>query len=109
MTSRYRMAFQRRVRQTVEIPGAEPFEIWCARPEDVIIGKLMAWAEGRSRKHETDIFEMMVFHYLSVGPKQGTVFDESYIDVQARNLGADVIELWKAVKDTARREASRAE
>ncbi|UCC62784.1 MAG: nucleotidyl transferase AbiEii/AbiGii toxin family protein [Anaerolineae bacterium] len=55
MASRYREAFQRRVRQTVEIPGAEPFEVWCARPEDVIVGKLMAWIEGRSRKHETDL------------------------------------------------------
>jgi len=55
MASRYRQAFQRRVRQTVEVPGVEPFEVWCARPEDVIVGKLMAWDEGRSRKHETDI------------------------------------------------------
>ena len=38
MASRYREAFQRRVRQTVEVPGSEPFEIWCARPEDVIVG-----------------------------------------------------------------------
>ncbi len=62
MASCYRKAFGRRVRQTVEIPGVEPLEIWCARPEDVIVGKLMAWDEGRSRKHETDIYEMMVFH-----------------------------------------------
>ena len=48
----------------MELRGVEPFDIWCARPEDIIVGKLMAWAEGRSRKHETDIYEMMVFLYL---------------------------------------------
>lgn len=106
MASRYRGAFQRRVRQTVEVPGSEPFEIWCARPEDVIVGKLMAWAEGRSRKHETDIYEMMVFHYLGVAPEQSAAFDEAYVDGQARTLGADVVALWEAIKDAARREAS---
>ena len=50
------------MRQTVELHGGESFEVWCARPEDVIVGKLMAWAEGHSRKHETDIYEIMVFH-----------------------------------------------
>jgi hypothetical protein len=44
----YRSAFARRVRQLVEIPGAEPFEIWCARPENVIHGKLLAWKDGRA-------------------------------------------------------------
>jgi hypothetical protein len=75
----YRQAFERRVRQTVEVPGAEPFEVWCARPEDVIVGKLMAWSEGRSRKHETDIFEMLVFHYLAA--ESG--LDERYVDAGA--------------------------
>lgn len=106
MTSRYRGAFQRRVRQTVEVPGGEPFEVWCARPEDVIVGKLMAWAEGRSRKHETDIYEMMVFHYLGADPEQSAAFDEAYVDGQARTLGADVVALWEAIKDAARQEAS---
>jgi hypothetical protein len=106
MASRYRRAFQRRVRQTVEVPGSESFEIWCARPEGVIVGKLMAWAEGRSRKHETDIYEMLVFHYLGVDPEQSAAFDEAYMDGQARTLGADVVALWEAIKDAARREAS---
>ena len=104
--SRYRGAFQRRVRQTVEVLGSEPFEIWCARPADVIVGKLMAWAEGRSRKHETDIYEMMVFHYLGVDPEQSAAFSEAYVDGQARTLGAEVLGLWEAIKDAARREAS---
>lgn len=31
-TPGYHAAFKRRVRQLVEIPGADPFEIWCALP-----------------------------------------------------------------------------
>jgi hypothetical protein len=107
MAGRYRQAFQRRVRQTVEVPGAEPFEVWCARPEDVIVGKLMAWAEGQSPRHEADVYEMMVFHYLGADPALSSEFEEAYVDAQARTLGADVVELWEAAKDAARREASR--
>ena len=87
--------------------SAEPFEVWCARPEDVIVGKLMAWAEGRSRKHETDIYEMMVFCYLGADPTLSESFDEAYIDAQAATLGEDVVELWQAAKDAASREADR--
>ena len=107
MASRYRRAFQRPVRQVVEVPGAGPFEVWCARPGDVIVGKLMAWAEGRSRKHETDIYEMMVFHYLGIDPVSSAAFDEVYVDAQAGAMGEQVVELWKTVKDAARQEASR--
>ncbi len=109
MASRYRQAFQRRVRQVVDVPSAEPFEVWCARPEDVIFGKLMAWDEGRSRKHETDIYEMMVFHYLGVDPALSAGFDKAYVNAQARALGEDVVELWEAVTEAARREAKRGE
>ena len=45
----YRPAFERRVRQSVEVSGVEPFDVWCARVEDIVIGKLLAWKEGRSR------------------------------------------------------------
>ena len=102
MDSRYHLAFQRRMRQTVEVPGSDPFEVWCARPEDVIVGKLMAWAEGRSRKHETDIFEMLVFHYLETDPTQSMSFEESYVDAQVKELGQEVVEFWKTVKQAAR-------
>lgn len=59
------------------MPGVEPLQVWRARPEDVIVGKLMAWAEGRSRKHETDIYEMMVFHALGIDPEWSAGFDET--------------------------------
>ena len=109
LTPGYRQAFLRRVRQTVEIPGAEPFDVWCARPDDVILGKLMAWAEGHSRKHETDIFEMLTFHYLGMAPALNVEFDEAYLDQQAVRLGTDVLQLWQRIKAAARQEADRAE
>ena len=101
MDSGYLLAFKRRVRQSVEIPGAEPFDIWCARAEDVIVGKLMAWAEGRSHKHETDIYEILVFHYLGLDPALSADFDEAYIDQQAARLGEDTLQLWQSIKAAA--------
>ena len=95
------------MRQTVEIPDKELFEIWCACLEDVIVGKLMAWAEGRSRKHETDIFEMMVFHYLEADPSQSTVFEESYVDAEAKDMGQEVIEFWEIIRQAAYKKAKQ--
>jgi hypothetical protein len=109
MDPRYSEAFQHRLRQMVELPDGQPFEIWCARPEDIIVGKLMAWAEGRSRKHETDIYEMMVFHYLDVDPEQSAAFDETYVDAQAETQGAEVAALGETIKDAARRAADRSD
>jgi hypothetical protein len=106
MASAYRRAFRRRVRQRVDLPSAEPFDVWCARPEDVIVGKLMAWAEERSRRHETDIREMMVYHYLGIDPEQSVAFDESYVDAAALRMGADVAALWETIKASAREEAA---
>ena len=108
MVDRYRRAFERRVRKPVETPGRPVLEVWCARPEDVIVGKLMAWVEGRSRKHETDIYEMMVFHYLGLDPAASADFDESFVDCEARELGADASELWAQAKAAAFQEAKRA-
>ena len=108
MVTRYQQAFQRRVRRQVEMPGMAPFDVWCARPEDVIVGKLMAWAEGRSRKHETDIYEMMVFHYLGLDPDVSAAFDETFVDAQAEVLGDEAYELWIRTKAAALEEARRA-
>ena len=107
MASPYRPAFRNRVQQIVDLPSGETFTVWCARPEDIIIGKLMAWDEGRSRKHETDIYEMLVFHYLALDPDLSATFDESYIDRRATQLGDDVVEFWQAVRTRARAEAER--
>jgi hypothetical protein len=98
----YLPAFERRVRQIVEVTGAEPFEVWCALPEDIIIGKLMAWTEGRSRKHETDIFDIMVFHYL-----KNQSLDESEIEQRAKRLGEDTFRLWQDIVADAKKEAGK--
>lgn len=100
----YRPAFERRVRQLVEIPGAEPFEIWCARPEDVIHGKLLAWKEGRSRKHETDIFEMMIFHFLNE-PEDSPL--EEKIDHIAKTLGEETNQFWQKIKSDAKKDSNK--
>ena len=105
--SRYRYAFGRRDRLPIRWSGAEPFEAWCARPDDVIYGKFLAWDEGRSRKHESDIYDMLVFRYLQADPDLAATFDEAYLDAQAQALGADVEELWESVKLAARAEARR--
>jgi hypothetical protein len=97
----YRLAFKRRVRQLVEVHGVEPFEVWCARVEDIIMGKLLAWQEGRSRKHETDIFDILVFHYS----KKDAEFRENGIDTFAKNRGGDVWNLWNEIKSDAKKEA----
>jgi hypothetical protein len=105
--SRYRNAFGRRIRLQIRWANEAPFEAWCARPDDVIYGKFLAWDEGRSRKHESDIYELLVFRYLQADPTLAVTFDETYLDAQARALGPDVVELWELIKVAAWAEASR--
>jgi uncharacterized protein (DUF1330 family) len=107
--SRYRRAFSRRIRQRITWPGVEPFDVWCARPDDVIYGKLLAWEEGRSHKHESDIYDMLVFRYLEADPALAATFDEAHLDAQAQALGPEVVEFWESVKEAARREVGRDE
>jgi hypothetical protein len=108
MDPRYRRAFERRVRQMVQEPGQAPFEAWLARPEDVILGKLIAWAEGRSYRHEEDIYSMLVFIYLDADPELSRSFDEADVDAQAATLGPEVNQLWGHLKEAARRETNGA-
>jgi hypothetical protein len=105
--SRYREAFGRRIRHEIKWPGETPFLAWCARPEDVIYGKFLAWDEGRSRKHETDIYDMLAFQYLEADPALTGIFDEEYLNQQARTLGREVEELWQSIRQAARDEARR--
>lgn len=109
MDARYRQAFQRRIRQTIELTDIDPFEVWCARPEDVMIGKLMAWAEGQSRRHETDIYEMLVFLYLQADSTLHPDFDEVHVTTQAIALGPGVAELWQAIRQAARQATDQTE
>ncbi len=108
MDPRYLPAFDTRTRHTMTDNNGELFDVWFARVEDVIVGKLMAWAGGRSYRHMADIYEMMVFHYLDEQSSLEPPFDEEYIDDLARGLGDEVMTLWQAVKAAARQEARRA-
>jgi hypothetical protein len=85
----------------------EPFAVWAARLEDVIVGKLMAWAELPSQRHESDIYELMVGQYMGGMRSLERSFDERYIDTQARLLGREVAAFWQDVKESARQEADR--
>jgi len=107
--SRYRHAFSRRVRCEIQWPGEAMLVAWCARPDDVIYGKLLAWDEGRSLKHESDIFDMLVFRYLEADPSLASTFDEAYLDAQAKSLGPDVEELWQSIKRAAQDEVQRSD
>lgn len=101
----YRHVLANRVRQSVVVPGIEPFNAWCARSEDVIIGKLKAWAESGHRRHETDIYEMLVFHYLSADPS--TWIDLEAVDAAAAQEGEAVAALWARARQSAVEEAKR--
>lgn len=67
----------------------------------------MAWPEERSRRHETDIYEMMLLRYLELDPEQSANVDESLVDARAQELGPEVWALWKAAKEAASQEARR--
>jgi hypothetical protein len=105
MDPRYRPAFENRVRRVVDLPEEEPFSVWIARPEDVIVGKLMAWNEGRSERHASDIYEMMLFHYLNT--EHGLDFDVVYVSRRALEISAEAADLWALINTTAEEEARR--
>ena len=99
-----RSAFRRRIRQPLELPDGQAVEIWCARPEDVIIGKLAAWTEGGSRKHESDILQMLIYQALHA-PDQP--LQQQEIAAQAARLGASTLHLWNTLQRKAEDEIGR--
>lgn len=105
MDIRYRPAFANRIRRTVDMPGRVAFSAWAARPEDVILGKLMAWEEGRSERHPSDIYEMMVFHYL--GGETDLSFDSQYVDGRAKEISQEAADLWLLINKTAQEAADQ--
>jgi hypothetical protein len=106
MDRRNAPAFENRTRKTVDLAGVEPFSVWVARPEDVIVGKLMAWQEGRSERHTADIFEMPLFYYLG-GQGAEPAFDETYVGNRAGELGEEVVALWELLVEAAQEQAAR--
>ncbi|HBY96583.1 MAG: hypothetical protein M5U01_07980 [Ardenticatenaceae bacterium] len=107
MNSAYRQAFARRVRQTFRFPPIGTFTVWCARADDVVVGKLMAWKEGRSTKHRSDILELLISYYLDADALVAATFDWAYTDRRARALGDDVAAFWHHLDQAARQRAAR--
>jgi len=97
---------RRRLRLPYEDLNGERLEAWVARPDDVIIGKLLAWDESHSLRHEQDIGQMLVNFYLD--PKGlGRHYDESYADRTIRTISASAWALWQKLKHAARTEVDK--
>jgi hypothetical protein len=77
-------------------------EVWYARPDDVIVGKLMAWNEGRSSKHEHDISAMLFFLYMASDPALVPYFDDRYINKKAKTISQDAFDFWRTLKRKAK-------
>lgn len=97
----HQTAFARRVRRVFQDESGRTFEMWCARPEDIILGKLEAWQESRSAKHKNDIREMLVFLLSGLGKED---LDLAYISAQAARMGDDVLAAWNKLLRQAEEE-----
>jgi len=86
----YRVAFDRRIRKKFS-DGEIEFEAWCARPEDIIVGKLHAWQEGRSAKHPADIKSILLF----VLDKDSEIsFDMNIVSLAALQISQEALKMW---------------
>ena len=99
----YREAFRQRVRCTVVDAQGQEFEVWCARPEDIIVGKLMAWQQGRSAKHPADIAVVLSF---VLGGFSDNPFDVDYVTARAAHIGNDTLALWTELLGRTQRHAA---
>jgi hypothetical protein len=100
-TGRDCIALGRRRRRSIEIPGQPPLAFWCASPEDVIVGKLAAWSEGRSRKHPDDIHQMLLFLSRAGPETDEPALDVAYVETGALAIGNEAHSLWRAVVESA--------
>src|SRR5207248_6689423 len=69
------------------IPLLEGLEGFAARPEDIIIGKMLFYQEGGSEKHLRDIAGMMRI--------SGAEIDSSYIECWAGSM--NLTDIWDAI------------
>ena len=86
----YRVAFERRIRKRFS-DGETEFDAWCARPEDIIIGKLQAWQEGQSSKHPADIKSILLF---MLGETPDIPFDMDIVSTSVLHIGTGAVQLW---------------
>lgn len=96
----YGFALANRIRRGIFIDADTPLLAWFAKPEDVIVGKLMAWQEGRSFKHEADIRDILTAVQLGDDAELSASFDPLYIDRWAVNLGREVERFWQTMKES---------
>jgi hypothetical protein len=89
----YRVAFDRRIRKQFS-DGETEFEAWCARPEDIIVGKLQAWQDGQSAKHPTDIKSILLFLFSE---DSEVTFDPNLVSASAAKIGNEAIALWNGL------------
>ncbi len=93
----YQEAFARRIQRSF-LDTDSALEAWCARPEDIIIGKLLAWREGQSSKHPNDIFALLQFDFAGLSDLS---IDLDYVQRRAKTHGQDVFSLWLGLVDKA--------
>lgn len=96
----YHVAFERRIRKQFS-DGETEFEAWCARPEDIIVGKLQAWQEGQSSKHPTDIKSILLF---MLSEEVDTPFDLDIVASSASQIGPEALGLWNDLVAQVRKE-----
>ena len=106
MNAHNRVAMQRRLRLPYEDLNGERLHAWVARPDDVIIGKLMAWNESPSLRHEQDIGQMLVNFYLD-RKGLGRYYDEEHADRTIRTISASAWALWQKLKRAAHAEVDK--
>ena len=94
----YGFALANRIRREIFVEANVALPAWFAKPEDVIVGKLMAWQEGRSFKHQADIRDILTAVHLGDDQELSTSFDPGYIDRWAASLGREVEQFWQALK-----------
>jgi hypothetical protein len=87
-----RLALDRRVRRRFDDPDGGDFEAWCARPEDIIVGKLQAWTQGRSAKHPADVLDMLVF---LAGGASGVALDPNVVTAAVAPVSTEALALWR--------------
>jgi hypothetical protein len=95
----YGFALRNRIRRSFPASEEAISEAWFAKPEDVIVGKLMAWQEGRSFKHESDIRDMLLAIKYGDDPDLSGSFETSYIDRWVSRIGEEASDLWHSLKE----------
>lgn len=102
MEPSYDFALSNRIRRPIPLSSAAVSEAWFAKPEDIIVGKLMAWREGRSFKHEQDIRDMLIGIYLREDTEIADKFNTTYIDEWAVSLGSEVENFWTFLQELSK-------